>query len=131
MKIALCDDNKKNLTMIEDKLKEHSRYPDMTLYLFESGTGLYEKRTILLIPFYQLTTFFSFCAHVPSGLMPRMVSIMCAWGLPSPLLCNAQSAHIPVSIFRRSMCRKCNFCKYHTTLFRKVMDKTCAVLFFW
>lgn len=53
MKIALCDDNKKDLTMIEDKLKEHSRYPDMTLYLFESGTGLYEKRTILLIPFYQ------------------------------------------------------------------------------
>lgn len=51
MKIALCDDNKKDLTMIEDKLKEHSRYPDMTLYLFELGTGLYEKRTILLIPF--------------------------------------------------------------------------------
>lgn len=43
MKIALCDDNKKDLTMIEDKLKEHSRYPDMTLYLFESGTELYEK----------------------------------------------------------------------------------------
>ena len=56
MKIALCDDNKKDLTMIEDKLKEHSRYPDMTLYLFESGTGLYEKITILLIPFYQTPT---------------------------------------------------------------------------
>lgn len=43
MKIALCDNNKKNLTMIEDKLKEHSRYPDMTFYLFELGTGFYEK----------------------------------------------------------------------------------------
>ena len=32
---------------------------------------------------------------MPSGFNGLVVSIMCAWGLPSPLSCNTQSTHMP------------------------------------